>query len=150
MTFSIEYGPIRSTLNAFLPTDILERFDITDTQEQDGNLLVFLQERSLPPDIEGMQVESKGFYPEKTIQDYPVRGRPAYLKVKRRRWRDIKTNVEIPQPWDGVASGTTYTKEFGSFLKEMDRDGTSGDCSDSEVFLRGHETIRKELQRPPE
>ncbi|MGL6014937.1 MAG: ISAon1 family transposase N-terminal region protein [Selenomonadaceae bacterium] len=30
---------------------------------------------------------SKGFYEPVTIQDFPLRGKACYLKVKRRRWQ---------------------------------------------------------------
>lgn len=134
-------------LKVFLTEDILERFDIADVQEHEGRAIFSLKEKYLPPKIKNIEIESKGFFPEITIQDFPVRGQPTYLKIKRRRWRNVVTKKEIPQPWNGVAGGTSYTKEFGDFLKDMDREGTNGNQSNSQAYLRGHEEIRKALQR---
>lgn len=145
MTLDIPYGAIHKALRVLLTEEILERFNIKDVQEYEGKTIFSLEEKYLPPKIEGLVVESKGFYPKKTLQDFPVRGRPIYLKIKRRRWRDTETKKEIPQPWDGVAGGTSYTKEFGDFLKELDRDGARGDQSNSQAFLRRNKEPRKTI-----
>ena len=40
-----------------------------------------------------LHLHSKGFFPEIEVQDFPIRGKAVYLRVKRRRWE----NPEIPQ-----------------------------------------------------
>ncbi|MBS6658615.1 MAG: hypothetical protein KH289_12630, partial [Bacteroides stercoris] len=38
-----------------------------------------------------LHLHSKGFFPEIEVQDFPIRGKAVYLRVKRRRWEDPET-----------------------------------------------------------
>jgi hypothetical protein len=66
--------------------------------------------------------ESKGFYTEVTIQDFPIRGKAVYLLIKRRRWR-YKNNLKdiIRNDYSFIAEGSKLTKELADFLKETGR-----------------------------
>ena len=66
--------------------------------------------------------ESKGFYTEVTIQDFPIRGKAVYLLIKRRRWRH-KNNPKdiIRNDYSFIAEGSKLTKELAVFLKETGR-----------------------------
>jgi hypothetical protein len=66
--------------------------------------------------------ESKGFYTEVTIQDFPIRGKAVYLLIKRRRWRH-KSNPKdiIRNDYSFIAEGSKLTKELADFLKETGR-----------------------------
>ena len=33
-----------------------------------------------------LHLHSKGFLPEIEVQDFPIRGKAVYLRIKRRRW----------------------------------------------------------------
>jgi hypothetical protein len=39
--------------------------------------------------------------------------------VRRRKWRDKNTGNIYSTRWDLTADGTSYTKEFADFLKEL-------------------------------
>ena len=42
-----------------------------------------LEERNhLPKSYNQLEYQSKGFYQEKTIQDFPIRGKALYLNIK--------------------------------------------------------------------
>lgn len=101
-----------------IPPHLVECFDILDVKEDDQTVCILLKEKLIPPD---KHAESKGFYPECAIQDFPLRGRKVLLKITRRRWRDSTTGKEIKRPCDLVSDGAAYTKEFADFLKETDR-----------------------------
>ena len=49
-----------------------------------------------------------------------IRDHKVILKIRRRRWTDLRTgkSFSIPIDLDVVAKGTRYSKEFGAFLKE--------------------------------
>ena len=65
--------------------------------------------------------ESKGFT-EITIQDFPIRGKAVYLKIKRRRWRHKERPHEIIRnDFSFVAEGSGFTKELSDFLKGTGR-----------------------------
>lgn len=55
-----------------------------------------------------------------SVTDFPIRGHKVILRIRRRRWTDIRTgkSFSIPIALDVVAKGTRYSKEFGAFLKE--------------------------------
>ena len=64
--------------------------------------------------------ESKGFMESVNVTDFPIRDHKVILKIRRRRWTDLRTgkSFSIPIDLDVVAKGTRYSKEFGAFLKE--------------------------------
>ena len=72
-------------------------------------------------DYKSGTVISHGFTDEKVIQDYPLRGKPVYLHVRRRRWYDKATGETFSYTYDDLtAEGTKLTPEFVAFLKEED------------------------------
>jgi hypothetical protein len=113
----------------FLPEKLLEHFTITDFYELGSvatKKMIFeihLEENNhLPAGHDPSQYESKGFFPAKTIQDFPVRGKAVYLVIKRRRWRhkDRKNEI-IYNDYSFIAEGLKLTKDLSAFLK-----GTGG------------------------
>ena len=118
-----------SCLNYFLPEKLLEHFVITQVEElgcvftKKMVLHIHLEEiNTIPLVYDSSQYESKGFYPAKTIQDFPVRGKAVYLVIKRRRWRHKDRKDEtIYNDYSFIAEGLKLTKELSLFLKGTDR-----------------------------
>jgi len=117
-------------LNYFLPKGLLEHFQITDFHElghiatKTDSYFIFLEEKNeLPSFYDKTLYESKGFYEEKTIQDFPIRGKAVYLVVKRRRWR-LKSEPKeiIKSDYSFIAEGVKLTQEVADFLKGTGRD----------------------------
>ena len=54
------------------------------------------------------------------MTDFPIRDHKVILRIRRRRWTDLRTgkSFSIPIDLDIVAKGTRYSKEFGAFLKK--------------------------------
>jgi hypothetical protein len=113
----------------FLPEKLLEYFIITDFYELgcvSSKKMIFeihLEERNqLPIGYDTIEYESKGFFREKRIQDFPIRGKAVYLVIKRRRWRHKERKNEIIcNDYSFVAEGIKLTKDLSFFLK-----GTGG------------------------
>lgn len=108
----------------FLPKDLLLHFTITDIQSLCEVKLkreifhIYLDEKNeLPKGYTRESYESKGFYKEKTIQDFPIRGKAVYLVIKRRRWRKKDTKQEIKSDYSFIAVGSKLTEELADFLK---------------------------------
>src|SRR5512133_695732 len=100
----------------FLPTEIFEYFEIKDVVVKDRSVAVFLDERDLKPaGYSSQRLTSKGFHPEAIIQDFPLRNRPVFLHVRRRRWLIESAGEVVSRNWDSVAEGTRYTKSFADF-----------------------------------
>jgi hypothetical protein len=62
-------------------------------------------------------LESKSFFPEVNIQDFPIRGKKVSLRIKTRCWMVKKTDEIISRDWDLIRKGAQMTTEFGLFLK---------------------------------
>ena len=113
----------------FLPTDLLDHFEITATLELCDILtkahiieLHLDKKNQLPSSYARTDYESKGFYPSKRVQDFPVRGKALYLCIRRRRWRNKKdTNITIKSDYSFISEGSKLTKEISDFLKDTGR-----------------------------
>lgn len=105
-----------------LPPGLIDYFSITSIKEDGEVLTIRLDERNLiPEEHKTRRLESKGFYPPSRIEDFPIREHKVYLRIRRRKWKDLDTGQVVSRDWDLTAKGTSYTKEFGAFLKEMAR-----------------------------
>jgi hypothetical protein len=113
----MDTSPLEQLLPFVFTDAIAQRFSVIAV-EPDGQhrLTITLEERPMPPNIPNTRIESKGFAPERTIRD-----RAVTLKVRCRRWRNADTGAEITVPLDLTAPGTTFLREFGDFLKALDR-----------------------------
>lgn len=105
-----------------LPEAILEYFDIVSSKSESDKIHFYLEEKNiLPVQYECFTAKSKGFMPEITIEDFPLRGKTVLLHIKRRRWTLIESNQIIKRDWNLVAQGTRMTSEFADFLKDISR-----------------------------
>ena len=74
----------KELLGYFLPEGTLEYFDITHFVKDKEGLVLFLEEKNIPPaEYAGQTLHSKGFYPEVRIQDFPIRDNKVELSIKR-------------------------------------------------------------------
>jgi hypothetical protein len=110
-------------LMALLLTEgMLDYFEVTQIETQSESYTIHLSERNIIPELyKNDKMLSKGFYEPVTIQDFPLRGKACYLKVKRRRWQNETTGMIVMRDWNMVAKGTRMTVEFASFLKAFNR-----------------------------
>lgn len=102
----------------FLPEGILDYFDIVSHKMENEKVHFYLEEKNILPDeYKTERAKSKGFTPEITVEDFPLRGKSVLLHIKRRRWTLTKNGLIIKRDWAIVAKGTRITSEFASFLK---------------------------------
>lgn len=105
-----------------LPKGILDYFEINEVKQNEAETTIVLQEKNdIPEEYKGRKLESKGFFEDSKVQDFPLRGKAVYLIVKRRRWIDIQTGDTVIRHWELVAKGTRMTQEFATFLKGISR-----------------------------
>ena len=118
-----------SLLRYFLPEKLLEHFAIIEVEELGSvqskkmELYIKLEEYNiLPSGYNPEEYESKGYYNESIIQDFPVRGKSVFLVIKRRRWRHKERKGEIiHNDYSLIAEGSRMTKELSDFLKDTGR-----------------------------
>jgi len=117
-------------LGYFLPSTLLEYFTIVGFQEEDDLklsrkiLCIDLEEKNiLPLGYDNNDYECKDFLPCKPIQDFPIRGKAVFLRIRRRRWRNkLNKNEVISNDYSFLSGGTKLTKDLSDFLKGTGRD----------------------------
>lgn len=107
------------------PSELMEYFRISKFQ-----ILCYIETRSeyweiefeeineLPKEYLPIEYESKGFVESKLIQDFPLRGRAVFLRVKKRRWRHKQSGDIIKRDFSFIADGSKFTQELSDFLKD--------------------------------
>ena len=64
-------------------------------------LTIVLEEKNLIPEsYKDKKIESKGFYPSSTLEDFPIREYKVCLEVRRRKWKDPDTGRVVSREWD--------------------------------------------------
>ena len=103
--------------NLLLPEVLVSHFDLTKHEIKNQEIHFYFTELNTTPiGFKGATLHSKGFFPEATIQDFPIRGKNVYLHITRRRWLNQATGKLITRDWDLVAKGTRITSDFAAFL----------------------------------
>jgi len=103
-----------------LPEGMLDYFEVTNADKQADKYTFYLEEKNLiPAQYKEERLHSKGFLDPITIQDFPLRGKACFLKIKRRRWTNLDTGLIVSRDWDIVAKGARITSEFATFLKAI-------------------------------
>ena len=103
----------------------MEYFSISDYQllcnieiKEEFWLIEFEEKNELPNGYSTSEYESKGFVGSKLLQDFPLRGKAVYLRVKKRRWRHKQTGAVIKRDFSFIADGSKFTQELSDFLKD--------------------------------
>ncbi len=112
---------IELLLEYLLPDEIQLYFDFVFIEKGANNRLLFhLDEKPIKPfEHSDKELVSKGFDEPIQIQDFPIRDKAVYFIVRGRKWIDKHTGKVYTTNWNLTANGTSYTKEFAAFLKEI-------------------------------
>ena len=103
-----------------LPDFILSYYELLKVESISDVLHLYLQEKNYEEThLVRKHLLSKGFLPEITIQDFPIRDKRVFLHIKRRRWLNSATGKVEQRDWTQVGKGTRMTQEFAAFLKEV-------------------------------
>jgi hypothetical protein len=112
-------------LHQLFPDQLFKYFSITNygilcslSTKEEYWLIDFEENNDLPNGYPLAEYESKGFMESKLIQDFPLRGKAVYLRIKKRRWRHKATGEIIKRDFSFVADGSKITQELSDFLKD--------------------------------
>lgn len=115
-------------LQEFFPSELMDYFTITNYVtlcsieiKQEYWLIDFEEKNEIPNGYPANEYETKDFMESATIQDFPLRGKGVFLRIKKRRWRHKQTKQIIKRDFSFIADGSKFTNELSDFLK-----GTSG------------------------
>ena len=100
----------------------------------------------MPNGYSPLEYESKGFTDSKLVQDFPIRGKGVYLRIKKRRWRHKKSGKTIQRDFSFIADGSKFTLELSDFLKDASGYTPRYDEQYSELFWGEQSKIAASLQ----
>ena len=130
-------------LHHFFPSELMDYFVICGFQtlcnieiKEEFWEIEFEEKNEIPNGYPILEYESKGFMESKHIQDFPLRGRAVYLRIKKRRWRHKQTKEIIKRDFSFIADGSKFTQELSDFLKDASGYATRYHEQHSEL-LRG-------------
>jgi hypothetical protein len=111
-----------------LPESVLFGYDVvnielTDLPESDplmtGWIKIYLEEKDSRNEEQKVSLKPNGFTEGRWFDDFPLRDRKVSLNVRRRRYTDADGHNVLLNNDNLVAEGTSYSAEFGAFLKEV-------------------------------
>jgi hypothetical protein len=107
------------------PIELMEYFGISRYEllcsvemKEEYWLIEFEEKNELPNGYSREDYESKGFMESKLIQDFPIRGRGVFLRLKIRRWRHKVSKEIVKRDFSFMSEGSKFTQELSDFLKE--------------------------------
>lgn len=104
-----------------LPEFIVSYYSLIRVEKSEEVLHLYLEEKNYEADdLSHGHLQSKGFFAEITIQDFPIRDNRVFLHIRRRRWLNTQSGKVEQRDWKEVAQGTRMTADFAAFLKEID------------------------------
>jgi hypothetical protein len=72
---------------------IVSYYELLKVEPVSNVLHIYLQEKNYEEsDLSKKNLLSKGFLPEISIQDFPIRDKRVFLHIKRRRWLNTTNN----------------------------------------------------------
>lgn len=105
-----------------LPEVLVSHFDMIKYEIKGEELHFYFTESNVTPkEFKDDNLHSKGFFPQATVQDFPIRGKNVFLHITRRRWLNKATEKVVTRDWQLVAKGTRITSDFTAFLKEINQ-----------------------------
>jgi hypothetical protein len=112
---------VKNLLRVFFPEEITLHFEIKEIVDKKGYIQILFEElpELVPPTMKSSkEIVLDGFCNPIELQSFPLKGKPVYLKLYRRRWKHKGENKYYSNTYNFNPQGVKATKEFASFLKE--------------------------------
>jgi hypothetical protein len=106
-------------LKLLLPSELFEHFELVGVEDNVDYFVFKLDEKNHPPRKHNHTYTSKGFFERVEIQDFPLRGKPVYLRVRKRKWLEEQTGAIVSNRFTLTQPGTHLNPQFAAFLKEQ-------------------------------
>jgi len=121
VTFGMEsQETIRSLLGVFFSGEISAHFEIKEVIEKSSYIQIVFEElpELVPPQMDKpAEIVLDGFCNPLELQSFPLKGKPVYLKLYRRRWKHKGEKTHYSNSYQFNDEGVKATKEFAFFLK---------------------------------
>lgn len=114
----------KQLMEGWLAKEWLKSFELTEIKELDNEWQISLIEKAelVPETLKGKDAVQNGYMNPVEMTDFPLRGKQTYLQFFRRRWKEQGLNESHFNQYDFHPEGMKATKEFGAFLKDLDRE----------------------------
>ena len=112
---------LQSLFKVLFPEIITLHFEITNVLELKDRIEIRMEELAelLPRSLESVtDIVLDGFCNPVELQSFPLKGKPVYLNLYRRRWKQKGTKKHFSNSYNIHPEGVKATKEFASFLKD--------------------------------
>jgi len=107
-------------LSVLVP-ESLSLFKLVSVKEHATYIVFRLEDAKdkIPTELENStKVVLDGFCNPVELQSFPLKGKPVYFKVYRRRWKETGSKQHFSHHYDLHPAGVKATHEFASFLKD--------------------------------
>ena len=111
---------LKSVLSVLIP-DSLSDFVLAEVKEYKDRIEFRMEEKetNIPVSLVGKEnVVLDGFCNPIELQSFPLKEKPVFYKVYRRRWKISGENKHVSNERELHPEGVKATQEFASFLKE--------------------------------
>lgn len=111
---------LENLLSTLLPEEIHLHFELVSIAEEKDRIVLRFEERVdlYPSALCGCSsVVLDGFCNPLELLNYPLRDKPTYLKIYRRRWKISGQSKHYSNSYDLHPEGVKATHSFASFLK---------------------------------
>lgn len=112
---------LQSLFNVLFPEVISLHFEIKLVEEHKDRIEISMEELAelLPPELStSADITLDGFCNPLEVQSFPLKGKPVYIKLYRRRWKEKGSKQHFSNIYDLHPKGVKATSDFASFLKE--------------------------------
>ena len=108
-------------LKLLAPEEILKFFELIEIKEgSTSNELYFEEKKELIPiALKGQETVLDGFCNPLSLLNFPLKAKPTYLVLKRRRWKQKGGIEHYSNEYYFNHPNIKATKEFAAFLKEV-------------------------------
>ena len=115
---------IQSIIEQLLPREIYLYFRVASIEDKPHGIELRMEESSelLPEElIKAPAAVLDGFCNPLELLHFSMKGKPLYLKLYRRRWKEPGSSRHYSNHYDLHPEGVKATHEFASFLKDEAR-----------------------------
>ena len=112
---------LQSLYKVLFPEEIALHFEIKEVTEHKDRISIRFEElpELLPKELGATdEVILDGFCNPIEVQSFPLKGKPVYLNIYRRRWKRKGETQHYSNTYFIHPDGVKATKEFAAFLKE--------------------------------
>jgi len=108
-------------LKLIAPEEIIKYFDLINIKETSNCYEFFFEEKKdlVPSALQGQTAVLDGFCEPQSLLSFPLKIKPVYLVLKRRRWKLKGGGAHHSNEYYFNHPHIKATKEFAAFLKEV-------------------------------